>query len=141
MRDDTNVGLRLLDGMLIEVIYPERIGHEYETPWLGERVGSREWNVDPAEILKREGRVNQHRLIVGKWGTVYGSSDGVKFVVPLNKLVAVETLPEEKVAIGEDNERKEALEFQERAQNDPERYVHLRELRALEERVVALERK
>ena len=91
---DTDVILVLNDGREIAVVYPARVGREYETAWLPGHPGSREWNID---ILGSKERVTygNPRYIVGEWGTGYGVTAGVVEVVPFGLLSGVKPLPPE----------------------------------------------
>lgn len=137
--NDTNVGIRLKTGELVEVIYPQRIGIEYETPWL-DYEGSRNWNIDPLKNFVDPPSYSP-RFIVGKWGTGYQESKGVDRVIPIRLVSNIEALPEEKVQQGLAYAQREEDERVAKQQADPERYVRLKELQALEERIAKLESK
>jgi hypothetical protein len=140
MISDTNIGIRLKTGELIEVVYPLRVGIEQETPWL-DRKGWRQWNTDPAETLVEE-RDSKYspRFIVGKWGTGYLSSEGVHDTIPLTLVSSIESLPEDLVKKGELFKQQEYEAERAARRADPERWVKLKELQALESRISELER-
>ena len=143
-RHDINVGIRLKDGELVEVIYPNRVFREYETPWL-DRKGAREMNIDPREDVANYGTNRGSRgarFIIGtsKVGG-YGESDNVVRVIPVGLVMAVEPLPADKVAIGQANMQAEENERIRKEQENPERYIRLKELQPILERLAALESK
>jgi hypothetical protein len=94
---DTNLTLVLKDNSTIDVIFPDRIGREYETPWL-DRKGCREWNVDIDELLTEMDR----KVVVGKWGTTYGTHEDT-LVIPVAKVAKWKTLSLDKQKIADIN--------------------------------------
>jgi hypothetical protein len=139
---DTNIGIRLKTGGLVEVVYPDRIGIEYETPWLSDqnKEGCREWNIDPAEQKLRlvEGRFpgTSPRFIIGKWGTTYKETPVVASVF-FRDVWSFEKLPTAQVALGESRMAEENRKKQ--AVSEQERFVTHREFKLLEERLEKLE--
>jgi hypothetical protein len=79
---------------------PDRLGIQYDTPWLvgGEdgSEGSREWNINPVKMAEEFASGNSYtfnaKFIIGEWGTGY-DSPGFKVSVSLSDIVAMEELP------------------------------------------------
>lgn len=143
-RYDINVGIRLKDGELVEVIYPNRIFREYETPWLDSK-GAREMNIDPREDVANYGTNRSSRgsrFVIGLsnagW---YGTSEGVVRVIPVGLVMAIEPLPADRVAVGRAKADAEEAERVQKERENPERAVRLKELAPILARLAALESK
>ncbi len=133
---DTNVVLVLTNGWEIPVVYPRRIGREYETPWLDVK-GFREWNIDVVDSVNSI-RLGDPRFIVGKWGSSFGSSEGVDQVVPFHNFARIRDLsPEDQARANMARVDEELL-----AQKlwDETRPITRAEFSALERRVKNLEK-
>ena len=138
---DTNVVLVLKDGKEIPVVYPERIGREYKTPWL-DNPGSREWNIDVRESLnmatsRQLGK--DLRFIVGEWGSAYGANAGVSYIIPFQNVVGTKSLSPEDQFKGDAAVAQAKAELQKK-QKDAS-HVTFAEFSALEKRVAELEKK
>ncbi len=133
---DTDVVLLLTGGREVNVIYPDRIGREYETPTL-DVLGVREWNVDVDESMHSIPRRLNPRFIIGKWGTGYKTKDGVKATLYFEYIIGHQPLsPEHQemadaVRLSEDQQRM--------AQIQRTRLITFEEFEKLQSRVDKLE--
>lgn len=130
----------------ITVIYPERIGREYGRPWLAgwrdNGPGCREWNIDVFETLRQfnSGREFTHsgKFVVGKWGTEYETSIGVRRLIPMGSVIGFEDLPEVEKLQADAARQAEARAFELLAKK--RRGITGQEFDDLADRVAALER-
>lgn len=136
---DTNLALRLKDGSRVDVVYPDRIGRQYDTPWL-DYPGSREWNIGIEETLQlwRSGlhfKYNPY-FVVGKWGTGYGITEGAR-LIPFSEVSSVCELIPSLQRLGDDRHDKEAAEIKENIRLGS--VVTVAQYEALEKRLAAVE--
>jgi len=95
---DTDFTFVLTDKIKIPVIYPHRVGIEYDTPT--ERFPTRRiWNVDVQETIENANfyRMYDPRFIVGKWGTGAGEKLEIVYSIPFILVNGIEDLtPQQK---------------------------------------------
>lgn len=138
---DCDITIALHDGTEVDVIYPHRLGIEYDTPWLSHD-GSRNWNIDIEECLtrNRSGRnfgINP-RFVVGMWGTGYG--DGRYYqMIPLKDVRSWRSLSDELLQISQRQREEDMRKMEEAVKADPNRCVRGDEFSALVRRVEELE--
>lgn len=143
---DSNFSILLNNGEKIEVIYPERVGCEYDTPWLAGTEdgseGSRSWG-DTQDFLNR---FKDHQLgynpkfVIGEWGTRYHQPEGVKQMVSLDEVAGIGILSSDKYEQGMNNWLCEQEAAKEAALNDPNRTVTLRELNEVKDELKRMKR-
>ena len=137
---DTDFTFVLTDGTEIDVVYPDRVGREYDIPWLTVRSqpgAIREWNIDVHESLRKPEPYNP-RFVIGMWGTSYSSEEGVKKRIPYSKVVRIHDLTPELQAKSDEYSRQE--EEKRDIENLRARMVYGVEFDALVRRVEELER-
>lgn len=142
---DSNFRILLKDGKHVDVVYPERVGCEYDTPWLNtpdrdeddRYPGSRSWGRTEEFITNYHHHQLGYnaKLVIGKWGTGYHEMSGVYQMIPIEDVVGLSELNPEDYKRGMDNYKKERVEANEKAHNDPNRTVTLGELNALRDEV------
>lgn len=141
MLTDKDITIIRRDGTEYHVVYPNRVGREYETPWL-DTAGSREWNIDIMESLHNPPtKGNPPRFIIGKWGTGYADPDGVETIIPFQDVLGIKDLPPDLKEQSIQGWTREEKALEEQAHNNSNRYVRFEELKQVLERINRLEEK
>ena len=83
---DTDIVIQTVTGKEIRVVYPERIGREYSTPWSSEYKFCREWNIDVHKTRTDTGR-KDCSFVVGVWGSGYGDNTKVREIIRVDAVI------------------------------------------------------
>ena len=109
---DTDIVIKTVTGKEIRVVYPERIGREYPTPWLSESKHSREWNIDVHETRTDRSR-KDCSFVVGVWGSGYGDNAKVREIISVDAVIGFGELTNAEKLVSLEAHKQQENEYQE----------------------------